>query len=65
MKASTLTDEQKSTIALLAKGWRNPVRRGDCTRAYAAEQVAGQFTYPHATVAHYKAVRAYARTVIA
>ena len=45
---------------LLASRWRNAVRRGDVSENYAADQVAGEITYPYATASHYANVRALA-----
>lgn len=63
-RASTLTDEEKSAIEKIAKRWRGPVRRGDVTAEYAAQETASEFTYPYATAAHFEAVREHARKFV-
>lgn len=62
--ANNLTNAQQTEILVLCKGWRNAVRRGDVTAAYAATEVASEFTRPYADVAHYETVRAYAQKFV-
>lgn len=57
-QATGLSDEEKTTIREIARGYKHAVQRGDCSASWAAETTAAHYTYPYATAAHFAAVRA-------
>jgi hypothetical protein len=55
-----LTHAMIADIAEKARSWRPTVEREDVTRAFAANEIAGDVTHPYATAAVFAACRNHA-----